>query len=117
MRTFEELVEEVYQDGDLRPEFVKYVQLLTRVRQQKKQLDAEFPPFPAGQYRFLRYAEIGAHRAAGSPEKAEETARLRWGIAILSSMLFRTLSLRYPLEAETLHLLREAVAARYEKTL
>jgi hypothetical protein len=117
MKTFEELVEEVYRDADLRPEFVKYAELRARVRQPKKQPGAEAPPVPAGPYQFLSYDEISEIGAAVPPERAEEIGRLRWGITILSSTLFKTLSLRYPLEAGELHLLREAVLLRYEQTL
>ena len=115
MKAFEELVEEVYQDGDLRPEFAKYAQLIARTRQQRRQSGEPFPP--AGQYQFLRYAEIGPSAAEILPgPAAEELARLRWGLTILSSTLFKTLSLRYPLTADELHRLRDAVAFRYLQT-
>jgi hypothetical protein len=117
MKAFEELVEEVYQDGDLRPEFAKYAQLIARTRQQRRQMGEQLPPAPAGHYQFLRYAEIGPSAAEILPgTAAEEMFRLRRGITILSSTLFKTLSLRYPLAADELHRIRDAVAFRYLQT-
>ena len=117
MKAFEELVEEVYQDGDLRPEFAKYAQLIARTRQQRRPSGEQFPAAPAGHYPFLRYAEIGASaEALPSGPIPEEMVRLRREITILSSTLFKTLSLRYPLTADELHRLRDAVAIRYLQT-
>ena len=117
MKTFEELVEEVYRDAGLRPEFVKYAELRAKVRRPAKQPGAEASPGPAGSYQFLRYDEITVIGAGVPPERAEEIGRLRRGLTILSLMLFKTLALRYPLEAGELHLLREAVLLRYEQAL
>jgi hypothetical protein len=67
MKAFEELVEEVYQDNDLRPEFVKYVQLRRKrqegIRQLKEQTLA-----PVQKSRFLSYYEINQTLPAPSPE-------------------------------------------------
>ncbi len=112
MKAFEELVEEVYQDSDLRLEFVKYVQL-RRKRQESIRQSKEQTPAPGQKPRFLSYDEISQTQASLSAE----TIALQRGITILSSTLFKTLSLRYSLTAEAVHLLREAVVIRYEKTL
>ncbi len=112
MKAFEELVEEVYQDDDLRLEFVKYVQLRRKRQEGIRQLK-EQTPAPDGQPRFLSYDEISQIQANLSPE----TVALQRGMMFLSSSLFRTLSLRYALTAEAVHQLREAVVIRYEKTL
>jgi hypothetical protein len=112
MKAFEELVEEVYQDSDLRLEFVKYVQLRRKRREGIRQLKAQTPA-PDQKPRFLSYHEISQTPPAPSPE----IVALQWGLMILSSSLFRTLSLRYALAAEAVHQLREAVVIRYEKTL
>ena len=113
MKAFEELVEEVYQDGDLRLEFVKYVQLRRKRREGIRQLKAQTPAPDPGKARFLSYDEISQTQASLSPE----TVALQRGMMFLSSSLFRTLSLRYALAAEAVHQLREAVVIRYEKTL
>jgi hypothetical protein len=112
MKAFEELVEEVYQDGDLRPEFVKFVQLRRQWRESREQLQGRMPA-PGQTRRFLSYYEISQTPADLSPE----VVSVQWGLTILSSTLFKTLSLRYPLAAEELHRLREAVIRRYEQTL
>jgi hypothetical protein len=111
MKAFEELVEEVYQDSDLRLEFVKYVQLRRKQRERIRQLKEQTPP---GQKpRFLSYDEISQTSSAF----CSEMVSVQLGMTILSSSLFRTLSLRYALAAEAVHQLREAVVIRYEKTL
>ncbi len=112
MKAFEELVEEVYQDDDLRLEFVKYVQLRRKRQERIRRLKEQTPP-PGQKPRFLSYDEI----SGTAPELAPEVISLQWGLTILSSSLFKTLSLRYALAAEAVHLLREAVVIRYEKTL
>ena len=117
MKAFEELVEEVYRDGDLRPEFTKYAQLIVRTQQQRRLRDAQYPPVPAEQYQFLRYAEIGQIGTQPLSDMTQELARMGWGLAVLSSTLFKTLSLRYPLSREELQRLRDAVIARYVQTL
>ncbi len=111
MKAFEELVEEVYQDSDLRLEFVKYVELRRKRREGIRQLQEQTPPDQKP--RFLSYDEISQTPPSLSPE----VVSLQWGMMILSSSLFRTLSLRYALAAEAVHQLREAVVIRYEKTL
>jgi hypothetical protein len=112
MKAFEELIEEVYQDDGLRPEFVKFVQLRRKRRESIQQLKEQMPP--SGQTpRFLSYHEISQTPANLSPEMVS----VQWGITILSSSLFKTLALRYPLAAEELHWLREAVVMRYEQVL
>ena len=113
MKAFEELVEEVYQDSDLRLEFVKYVQLRRKRRESIRQLKEQTLAPDPSKARFLSYDEISQTQASPSPE----TVALQWGMMFLSSSLFRTLSLRYSLTAEAVHQLREAVVIRYEKTL
>ena len=112
MKAFEELVEEVYHDSDLRLEFVKYVQLRRKRREGIRHLNEQTPA--SGQKpRFLSYYEISQTQASLSPE----TVALQQGLTILSSSLFRTLSLRYALAAEAVHQLREAVVKRYDEAL
>ena len=112
MKAFEELVEEVYQDDDLRLEFVKFVQLRRKRRESSWQLQEQMPPLNP-RTRFLSYHEIDQT----SPSPSPEVTAMQWGMMILSSSLFKTLSLRYPLAAEAVHQLREAVANRYDQTL
>lgn len=112
MKAFEELIEEVYQDGDLRAEFVKFVQLRRQWRESRKQLQGSMPVYNPTR-RFLSYYEISQTPANLSPE----VVSVQWGLTVLSSSLFKTLSLRYPLAAEELHRLREAVVLRYEQAL
>jgi hypothetical protein len=112
MKAFEELIEEVYQDGDLRPEFVKFVQLRRQRRETIRQWKEKMP-IPDQALRFLNYYEISQTPTDLSPEMVS----VQWGLTILSSSLFKTLSLRYPLAAEELHRLREAVVLRYEQAL
>ncbi len=117
MKAFEELVEEVYQDGDLRPEFSKYAQLLIKTQQHTRLRAAQYPLVPVGQYQFLGYAEIGQIGTQPVSNMTLELGRMGWGLAVLSSTLFKTLSLRYPLPKEELQRLRDAVIARYVQTL
>ena len=112
MKAFEELVEEVYQDGDLRPEFVKFVQLRRKRRESSRPLQEQKHSL-SSRPQFLSYYEI----SQTSSDLSRETTSLQWGMMILSSSLFRTLSLRYPLPAADVHRLREAVVIRYEQMI
>ncbi len=113
MKTFEELIEEVYQAGDLRQEFVKYARLKALHRAMVNQMKATSPALEIEHLRVMSYEEI-VHT---KPSPSQEAIELKRGMLFLSSALFKTLSQRYSLEAEEVKKLREAVAAKYQKGL
>lgn len=106
-----ELTESIYQDADLRKEFLKFVELRTVhkaiVDQVSEQVSSQNPPF-------LSYSAITTGIYQGQ-YKLWKVKGLQEGVFFLSRSLSKTIAHRYHLSLLQAHQLVGSVADKYEK--
>lgn len=115
MKTFDEIVEEVYNDTGLRGEFVACAKLMNVPSLNKKGPEGVEFPLYKGTERFVGYYEIREAsilpwRQSGSPE----VQKSRRGLDLLFSALCRCLGLKYKLSKPEEWTLVLNVIARYQ---
>lgn len=93
MKTYEELVDEVYNDASFRSEFMSYVKLQTTLKTEEQELNKQ----------------VGFQ-----PDDTPLMQKCKRSISVLYSSLFRGLSANYKLDAERARRIILDVTDRYK---
>jgi hypothetical protein len=115
MGTINDLTEELYQDGDLRKEFEKFIQLRTQYKAIIEQINQNRK---VQQLTFLSYSAITTSIYQEQFELNKEVWKIKGlpeGLFFLSRSLVKTIAQRYNLPIDQASQLARLVADKYEQ--
>ncbi|MBC8152108.1 MAG: hypothetical protein H7Z72_04285 [Bacteroidetes bacterium] len=114
MKTFDGIVEEVYNDTGFRGEFMVFAKLVNAINMADQQVMGVGLPSYTGTSRFVGYYEIREASVLQWPQlDSPEVQKRKRGLALLFSALCRCLSLKYKLSEQDARTLVMDVADRY----